>query len=112
MTDDSVTESNAGASTPAGNTPGEAEQLRAELEAERIRAQRAEVEAQVAAKLTREQHKRRSRIIELLVGFTAPPIIGIGILALLFTGSGSDAILDSPAATSTALMFRALASCY
>lgn len=63
---------------------------------------------QAAAAEIREWERRRRRGVELLAGFAAPPIVGLGILALVFAGVGSDAILDSAAATCTALIVGSL----
>ena len=46
--------------------------------------------------------------VEFLVQFTAPPIVGLVILIVVFAGIASDDILQSPAVTSTALIVGAL----
>lgn len=63
---------------------------------------------QAAAAEIRDWERRRRRGIEMLAGFAAPPLVGLGILALVFAGIGSDAILNSAAATCTALIVGSL----
>jgi hypothetical protein len=46
--------------------------------------------------------------IKVAFGLTAPPVVGLVILGLLWTGVGPDAILESEPATSTALLVSAL----
>lgn len=78
------------------------------LEAARLSAESAADEARAVAEEFRRERARRKRTIEILVGFTAPPIVGIVILVLVFAGRASDAVIESPAATSTALIVAAL----
>src|SRR5689334_12208271 len=63
-------------------------QLEFERESERIR--------------TQERRARVRRWFELIVGFTAPPIVGLLILIDVMTGSAANAVIHSEAATSTA----------
>jgi hypothetical protein len=48
------------------------------------------------------------RWIEILASFTAPPIVGLAIVALVMSGAAPDDVTRSGAATSTALIVGAL----
>jgi hypothetical protein len=71
-------------------------------------AKGAAVEAYAQARSARERREARRNILEAIVGLTAPPLIGIGILIVVFSGNASAAIEHSAAATSTALIVAAL----
>jgi hypothetical protein len=73
------------------------ENLRADADRLRLEIERSEAE-----------RRRRSRVLQAIVGFTAPPIVGLGILVLIFAGAASDAVIESPAATSIALIVGAV----
>jgi hypothetical protein len=88
----------------APGAPREPTQLEAALK----RAERAAMEAEFEAGRVLDQLRRRGRIVEVAVGFTAPPLVGIAILILVFSGRGSDAVMHSSAATATALIIGGL----
>jgi hypothetical protein len=71
-------------------------------------AQAAAVEAYAHVRSARAKREARRNVLEAIVGLTAPPLVGIAILVVVFSGNASAAIEQSAAATSTALIVAAL----
>jgi hypothetical protein len=103
-----------GSEAEEATTEAELEAAKAALEAATTEAETAAAAARAASEKAKaetatleEERLRRSRLVQAIVGFTAPPIVGLAILVVTFAGAASDAVAESPAATSTALIVGA-----